>query len=1175
MDESQQLAQAMAGLEAQRALLGDQIVEPLLAAAREKLQALEAMMHGAGAERKLVTVLFADVSGFTAIAETMDAEDLSETMNALWQRLDRTIVAHGGLIDKHIGDAVMALWGARQAREDDPTQAILAALAMQAALAAFREEQGVALAMRIGINTGPVLLGTIGTTAEFTAMGDAVNLASRLEQAAPVGSVLISHPTFQHVQSLFELQPLDPITVKGKRDPLQVYLVHQPSAQPFSPAIPGIEGIESAFIGRQAELQLLHQALQQVVTERRLVARTLLGEAGVGKSRLLWEFQQPRPASQAQVQWFHGRATQEMTRLPYALLRNVLAARFGIQDGDPAAVARTALEAGVVALLDGAPDALMKAHILGHLIGLDFSASPYLAGILDDGRQIRDRASVYLFQLMQALSAQGPVVLCLEDLHWADEASLDSLETLMAQGQGLPLLLLALARPTLLERRPTWAQAAPDHLPLRLAPLSEEENRQQVHALLQRLPSLPDALCELIVRGAEGNPFYTEELIKMLIERGVIVPGRDQWQLEPQHLDTLQVPTTLTGVLQARLDGLSAPERETLQCAAVIGRTFWDQAVVALWGEHPPTPPVSRLAGHPPPSGAAWVALRATLNTLRQRELVQPSERPSFGSAREYFFRHALLREVTYERILKRQRRRYHARAAAWLIEFSGERVEEYSALIAEHYERAGEEGAAAHWYARAGAQAQASYAPASAIEAYEKALTWVTGPERGALLRQMGTMLELVGRWPEAEQRYQEAHELARTGGDALSLAHSQQALGRLCQKRGEIARALAWLAQAHASWQALGETSEAQIGQMESLADLGTVWYHQGDYSQARQALEASLSLATALGHQRGLATALNRLGGVAYNQGDYPSASEAFQQSLAIRRALGDKEGIAISLGSLGNVARSQGDYPAARQFFEESLSLRREIGDQRGMVYSLGYLGNVARALGEHQRAQAYYEEGLAISRALGDKSNIALLLGTLGGLAVELGDLGRARTLHEASLALERELGNQRGIAFALCHLGQVALAEGQLSLARACYGESLHRGHDLGNKWVVAGSLIGLAGVAAQRPSGASRAVRLVAAAEALLTRIGAVMGAELRLPADRALAQASTYLTPLDVEAARQVGASETLEAVLREADDERQHPDVNEISTSSVSGLLAASPPPPGGRTPDAWQG
>src|SRR5262245_48118356 len=471
MSEREQLEQAIAALESQRAILGDAVLNAALAPMREKLAALQVQQAPAEQQRKQVTVLFADVSGFTAMSETMDPEEVGETMNALWARLDAAITTHGGTIDKHIGDAVMALFGAPTAHEDDPERAIRAALDMQAELQAFAEAQQHPLRMRIGVNTGPVLLGAVGTTAEYTAMGDTVNLASRLEHAAPVDGILISHDTYRHVRGVFEAQALDPITVKGKTEPIQVYVVRAAKPRAFRVPTRGVEGIETRTIGRKAELQRMQLALDAATDECESYIVTVIGEAGMGKSRLLYEFTNwldLRPANQ-HVWLFKGRATQEMTRLPYSLIRDLFAFRFDIQDSDRAAVARDKLEQGIVALMG--PEGLEKAHFIGHLIGLDFSTSPYLEGIRGDARQIRDRAFHYIVQFFAAITRQQPAVILLEDIHWADDGSLDLIDYLARERHNLPLLIVGLTRPSLIERRPSWGAELDTYMQIKLHPL--------------------------------------------------------------------------------------------------------------------------------------------------------------------------------------------------------------------------------------------------------------------------------------------------------------------------------------------------------------------------------------------------------------------------------------------------------------------------------------------------------------------------------------------------------------------------------------------------------------------------------------------------------------------------------------------------------------------------------
>ncbi|MBN1966889.1 MAG: AAA family ATPase, partial [Anaerolineae bacterium] len=657
------LKQAIAAQDALRPSLGDAVVEATLAALREKLAALEARAAPPAQQRKQITILFADVSGFTAMAEAMDAEDVTDLMNALWQGLDGAILRHGGTIDKHIGDGVMALWGVDAAREDDAEQAVRAALAMQEALAAFRQAQDragrrVSLAIRAGLHTGPVLLGEVGTTGEFSAMGDTVNLASRLEQAAPVGGVLISHDTFRLVRGLFAIQPQPPLLVKGKAEPVQTYVVQRATPRAFRPPTRGIEGIETRMVGRDAELDALkaaYHATQEAITQAVLIT----GDAGVGKSRLLAEFDRWLAALPDAVVLLRGRARLETRHTPYAVWRDLFARYFGILESDSPATVLERFRAGMAPWLNAE-----RADLVGHLVGFDFSSSDAVHNLLGSPSFAR-LATAYLVNAMRALAEQ-PAALFLEDLHWADDRSLDLVTHLLAEIPAGRLLVIGLARPALFERHPDWGAG---WTRLDLVPLAEADSRALVADILQKALSVPDDLRDLIVRGAEGNPFYVEELIKMLLDDGVIVRDPSGWRVELARLKAIRVPPTLTGVLQARLDGLPGEERDVLQRASVVGRLFWDETVAELSGETPASD------------------IDPLLARMDDRELVFRHDQSAFEGANEYAFKHAMLRDVTYETVLLKVRRVYHAQVARWLEAHVGARLNEYLSLIAGHYE--------------------------------------------------------------------------------------------------------------------------------------------------------------------------------------------------------------------------------------------------------------------------------------------------------------------------------------------------------------------------------------------------------------------------------------------------------------------------------------------------------
>ena len=526
MTDIDRLEQAIAAIEAQRAVLGDEIVEASLAALREQLGTLKTPVHPDKQQRKLVTILFATLPGFSALSEMLDAEEARNQINLLWQHLDATITAYGGVIDKHIGGRIMALWGTPEGREDDAERAVRAALAMQAQMARLdapgatttgdlwqqissdngEPAPAMHLSLRIGINTGSVLLGEVGTRREFTAMGDAVNLASRLEEMTPAGKVYISHDTYRHVQGLFDVQALEPVQVKGKSEAVQAYLVERARPRRFRAGGRGVEGIVTRLVGRAAELDNLKNTLQQVSRSRLPQFITLTGEAGIGKSRLLYEFESWANPSFPGCAILKGRANQEMQHLPFSLLRDSFALAFQIQDSDSTEAVWRKMEQGI-----GEP---LKAHFIGQLLGFDFSQSPYLQNVLGkagtpaDPRQLHDRALSYIHGYFEELANRQTVIILLEDVHWADDGSLDAMTDLAQRMAAQPLMVICTARPLLFERRPTWGSRSTFHIRLDLLPLSQEDSQLLVKDILKNLEDIPESLSDTIINAAEGNPYY-------------------------------------------------------------------------------------------------------------------------------------------------------------------------------------------------------------------------------------------------------------------------------------------------------------------------------------------------------------------------------------------------------------------------------------------------------------------------------------------------------------------------------------------------------------------------------------------------------------------------------------------------------------------------------------------
>jgi len=1008
MPDPDLLERAIAATEAQRALLGEEVVEAALRPLHERLNTLaKATPTGpdpgeAEQQRKQVTILFAELTNFAALSADLSDEDKRDTLDAVWRELDAAVLAHGGRIDKHIGGILMALWGADAAHENAVEQALRAALAMRAKVRqhhitlppqhAHLQTLLADLQVRFGLNTGLVLLGTVGTTAEFTAMGDAVNLASRLENAAPVGEILISYDTYRLVRGLFDVQAQPPLKVKGKVEPIQTYLVQRAKPRAFHLPTRGVEGVETRLIGRDAELAQLKHAFYTVAHERRPQLVTVFGDEGLGKTRLLTEFMAWADTLPEESFTFQGRADETMQRLPYALWRDVFSQRFQILDSDPLAEARDKLERGITDLLPDEPRALEISHVIGHLIGLDFATSVFLRSLLSDPEQFRQHALEALTLFFNSVvhsplaKPSDSLVLLLDDTHWADDDSLSALEHVARNVAELPLFILCLTRPSVLERLPHWENGLPNQTPLTLAPLSREHSQALVNEILQKMPAPPAALQALIVNGAEGNPFYVEELIKMLIDRRVILIEAEIWRVESRQLATAQVPSTLTGILQARLYNLDPEERGTLQRAAVIGRAFWAGAVEALDSE----------ANDP-------TALLQVFGTLRSKELIFNHELSTFAGTQEYAFKHALLRDVAYETVLKRNRPVYHAQAARWLIAHSGERVNTFAALIADHYEKANDYVQAADFLLRAAKQAQALCAFGEAITGLERVLRLLDGSdaaEAGALQLaaevQLGEVYGFKGAFPEAKRHLESAATLARARGHRVHLATALGQLGRLGLWQGEYDQAQKYMEEALPLARAL-EDNAAVVFLLRQLGQIALLF---GDYDKARENLESSLKLANEINDKGAVGDAFNGLGNVASTIGQHAEALTHYERALTSYRANDDRYGVAMAMVNIGDMHDNQGNYLAAQQVNLEALQAAREIGSDYLMALALDHLGSATLALGDVAQARSYLDDALRLHQTAGNFREMgsilvkyARLYATVGQSALALEILG--------------------------------------------------------------------------------------------------------------------------------------------------------------------------------------
>jgi class 3 adenylate cyclase/tetratricopeptide (TPR) repeat protein len=600
-----------------------------------------------GETRRVVTIVFADMAGSTAIGERLDPEALRRVQARYFDAMAAVIERHGGTVEKYIGDAVMAVFGIPRLHEDDPVRAVRAASEMQTALddlnERLRADHDVEVRIRIGVNTGEVVAGD-PSAGQRLVTGDTVNVAARLEQAAGAGEVLLGEPTYRLVKDAVEVEEVAPLDLKGKTDPVPAYRLTSVAAEGAGHA----RNLDSPMVGRDEELDLLRRALQRVTTERTSHLFTLLGPAGVGKSRLVGEFLRGLDTSTTVLA---GRCLSYGEGVTYFALLEIVRQAAAIHEDAEPADALTAL----TDLLRDADDGERIARLTGGVFGWADATTP-------------EDTSWAVRRLFEYLARERPLVVLIDDIHWAEPLLLDTIAYLADWTRDAEVLLVCVARPELLELRPGWAGGAVNATTILLEPLPGDQAAELLANLLGDA-DLPAAARDRILAAAEGNPLFVEEMVGMLIDDGLLRFEDGAWR-PVDDLADLTVPPTIALLLAARLDRLDAEERAVIERGAVEGKVFHIGAVSSLTPE------------------SARGQVRPRLLALARKELIRP-DRPEFAGEDAFRFRHLLIRDAAYQAMPKEQRADLHEAFARWLVEVSGDRIGEYQEILAFHLEQA------------------------------------------------------------------------------------------------------------------------------------------------------------------------------------------------------------------------------------------------------------------------------------------------------------------------------------------------------------------------------------------------------------------------------------------------------------------------------------------------------
>lgn len=975
---------------------------------------------------KLVTIMFADVVGSTAQAEQMHPEDTRALIADLFEAMSEEIHAEGGTIERLIGDALMVDFGVPVARTDDPARAVRAGRRMLARLERWNEDRPEPhrIRIRIGINTGDVSTG--GSYGEqLMVMGDAVNVAARLQQAAEPNTIVIGERTAQAVRDHFELQESEPLEVKGKAGKVTAFLVageRHLEARVVTP-----------FVGRAAELEALRDVLERARLKRSGVVATIVGEPGAGKSRLIAEL--VAIASDAKV--VEGACSPFGQSAALRPFQEVLRAEAGIVGTDPPEVELDKIRNLLARLpLDPSLDRERATAALGATFGVR-TALERFAGL--DPREAQREVLAAWQTLLTALAADMPVIVVVEDLQWADEGTLRFIGELAGAAR-VPVAFLCAARPELLEERAEWIAALGDHASIRLQPLDEDESVDLVSALLDS-PDIPAPLVDEMLAKAEGNPFFLEEIVRRLIDLGHLEQQDGGWTLA-EGTPGIEVPDNVRLTVQSRIDLLSPEHRQVLQQASVVGRVFWSGAVREL---------------------TALADVDPLLEGLQQSRFVTERFPSAVPGETEFGFLHALIREVAYEGLPRSTRGRTHAAAAAWVEKVRGEGAEESSELLAYHYDRAfealGDEASrrAARRYSTIAARgAQRRFAIQQAEVFGRKAVELSTaGQERIEALEVLADLYTLVGDGDGAWQAYRDAlTEVRGMGGEGI-----QADVARLAAKGSVVATR--WEGTLHTpvpkedvqqvmelGLNAVGEVDSPDRALLLVARSFFQIYGYEDRDEKGEEAAHAALRIAEQLRQPELISAAIDAVAGCLMPESRYGEAYEVTMRRAELISQLEDVTEICDVHAMAAWCACFVGRYREAVEHATACIQ-RAEGIDARSYLHGLVWRAQARFMVGDWDGALADHSEIrlLRPPEEGGLPPAVTIRSYAVAAFCAQLrGDVEEAESYMELFRRFKRETGGSSTFAApfalaarALAHRGQAAEARGWLHTAPAPY----------------------------------------------------------------------------------------------------------------------------------------
>jgi class 3 adenylate cyclase/tetratricopeptide (TPR) repeat protein len=843
------------------------------------------------AERRLVTVLFADLVGFTTLAEDRDPESTRELLTRYFDTARDAIEAHGGTIEKFIGDAVMAVWGTPVAHEDDAERAVRAALELVKEVPAI----GSGLQARAGLLTGEAAV-TLGATNQGMVAGDLVNTAARLQGVAEPGTVLVGESTMRAAERAIAFEEVGEHSLKGKLTPVPAWRAARIVAARGGQM--RVDALEPPFVGREDELRLLKEQLHATTRDQRPRLVSILGPGGIGKSRLVWEFEKYLDGLTESIMWHRGRSPSYGDGITFWALGEMVRRRAGLTEEDDPDTTRQRIADTVAEHVPDPDERQIVEPALLTLLGVETSEATG-----------RDRLFPAWRLFFERISERGTVALVFEDLHWADAGLLDFIDHLLDWSKSKPILVVTLARPELFDRRPDWGAGRRTFTALALDPLSDDAMRELLAGVV---PGLPDAAVEAIVRRAEGIPLYAVETIRMLLAEGRIERDGDVFR-PVGDLSKLSAPETLRALIGSRLDALDAADRSLLQDSSVLGQVFTAETLAVVTGT-PEAELEPRLAG------------------LARRELLEIEADPKSPERGQYRFVQALIQEVAYSTLALRDRRTRHL-AVARHYESLGD--EELAGALASHYVAAHEassEGAEADAVAaqarialRAAADRAATLgAHAQAVSHLDRALALTAdATERAELLERAARSAHFAGS-AEAERYVREAIDARRDSGDLDGMDRTTALLGEILIDRYELDDAIAVLEAALTD-----DRTREPLGEAELNVTLARAYLRVGRYDDCIRCAERALEIAEPNHFDRVTADALGYRAATIGRRGRFHEASALYESAIRLASAGGWAD-LELRLRNNLGVLLQEEDPPRVYEVNKHALELARRIG-----------------------------------------------------------------------------------------------------------------------------------------------------------------------------------------------------------------------------------------------------